>query len=477
MPHEAPSAIPNGSPFALNLVKLRFRDPAVEGVFVSDTLRQSLVFIRSYLIAGTLLYISFGFLDGVVGGTAFLSMLAVRYGVVLPILLGIFALTFFPIFLRIAQVALAFAMLSAGLGVVAMTALMPPPYNRVYYAGIIMVVSFCGSLIRLKFQYSVLISLVLFLAYQVVCLWINPIPMEFYISNNFFLAMATCVGLLSGYIQELYIRKAYVGQKVAEQKSRLASEALEESLRANRSKSEFLATMSHELRTPLNAIIGFSDIIKRELFGPLGSDRYPDYAKDINDSGLHLLAIINDILDLAKAESGKLQLNEREFDVAETLEACIRMLHGRAEAGHVDLLFFGGQSEILINADERLLQQIIVNLVANAIKFTLKGGTVRLRVSANENDGLIFKVEDTGIGIAPEDIERVVKPFEQVETSNSRQHSGSGLGLPYAKKLTELHGGTLKIESEVARGTTVTVTFPIARLVLIRKRSPVKMVV
>ena len=460
--------------FDLNRLTLRFRDSNVERSFESETLRESIHFIRAYFGAGTLLFIAFGILDFVVGGSSVSSLWAIRYGVVSPILLGLFTLTFFPLFFRVAQAALSMAMLATGLGVIAMTAIMGPPFNSLYYAGLIMVASYCGSLIRLKFENSVWISLFLFAAYQAVALWINPIPVQFFISNDFFLAMATGVGLFSAYIQELYIRKAYVGQKTVEEKNKLITEALAESVRANKSKSEFLATMSHELRTPLNAIIGFSDIIRRELFGPLGNGKYTEYARDINESGSHLLAIINDILDLAKAESGKLELNEQEFDVTDTLEACIRMCRGRAEANKVELIFFGGQTEIRAVADERLLLQIVANLLTNAIKFTPEGGTVRLYVSASVQKGILLKVTDTGIGIAPENIERVLRPFEQVETSYSRRHSGSGLGLPYAKRLTELHGGELEIESELGKGTTVSVTLPPSRLVDIRKRAELK---
>ena len=460
--------------FELDPVRLRFRNPAVEERFLDDTLRQSINFVRAYLVAGTCLYVLFAILDSVVGGAALKFLLFIRFGIVMPVLLGIFTLTFFPLFYRIAQFALATAMLSSGFGIIAMTAIMGPPFNSKYYAGLIMVVIYCGSLIRLKFHYSVLISIALFLAYQAVSLWINPIPLADYISNNFFLVMATGVGLFSAYIQELYIRKAHVGQRIVEEKNKVASEALAEAVRANKSKSEFLATMSHELRTPLNAIIGFSDIIKRELFGSIENEKYADYAKDIHDSGSHLLSIINDILDLAKAESGKLQLNEHEFDVTEMLEACIRMCRGRAEAGKVDLIFFGGQSEIRAFGDERLLLQVVANLVTNGIKFTPEDGSVRVYISASPQKGIVIKVTDTGIGIAPENIGRVLRPFEQVETSYSRKHGGSGLGLPYAKRLTELHGGDLKIESELGKGTSVSVSLPPARLVEIRKRATVK---
>jgi two-component system cell cycle sensor histidine kinase PleC len=280
--------------------------------------------------------------------------------------------------------------------------------------------------------------------------------------------MATGVGLFSGYIAELYIRRAFIGQQIVEEKNKLVNAALTEAVRANKSKSEFLATMSHELRTPLNAIIGFSDIIKRELFGSIDNERYADYAKDIFDSGSHLLAIINDILDLAKAESGKLQLSEHQFDLTKTVEACVRMCKGRAETGKVELIFFGGQSQIIALADERLLLQVVANLVTNAIKFTHEGGSVRLYISASPQKGIAIRVTDTGIGIAPENLERVMRPFEQVETAYARKHAGSGLGLPFAKRLVELHGGEIKIESELGKGTTATVTLPASRLIGVR---------
>ena len=460
--------------FELDRVRLRFRDPAVETEFLSYTLRYSINFIRAYLVGATCLYAMFGILDYVVGGSALPAMYLIRFGLGVPMLVTVLSLTFFPLFYRVAQPALAAAMLTAGLGVVGMTAIMGPPFNAQYYAGLIMVVIYGSSLIRLKFHYSILVSLFMFVSYQLVALVINPIPLPTYIANTFFLAMATGVGLFSAYMQELYIRKAYVGQRIVEEKNKLVSQALAEAVRANKSKSEFLATMSHELRTPLNAIIGFSDIIKRELFGSIENERYSDYARDIHESGSHLLAIINDILDLAKAESGKLQLNEHEFDLTETLEACVRMCSGRADAGKVEMIFFGGQSEIRAFADERLMLQIIANLVTNAIKFTPEGGTVRIYVSATPQKGITIKVTDTGIGIAPENVERVLRPFEQVETSYARKHGGSGLGLPYAKRLTELHGGTLTIESELGKGTSVLVTLPAFRLIEVRKRVGVK---
>lgn len=450
--------------FELDPLRLRFRDMRAERVFQRDSLEQSLHLIRVWLIAGTLLYAGFGVLDVVLGGRALPAILTIRFAIVLPILLCIFVLTFRPWFDKVMQAALSAAMLSSGMGVVAMTAVMGPPFNSLYYAGLIMVQSYCGSVVRLSFRFSAMISAFLFCLYQAVALWINPIPLPVFISNDFFLAMASGVGLFAGYIQELSLRRAYAAQKVVEEKNWLVSESLAEAMRANKSRGEFLATMSHELRTPLNAIIGFSDIIRRELFGPIRNDKYTEYARDIHDSGSHLLAIINDILDLAKAESGKLELSEREFDAAETLRTCLKMCEVRAEAGKVRLQFSGVQPELRIIGDERLLLQVFSNLITNAVKFTPEEGSVRVNVSAHPTRGISFRISDTGIGIAPENVDRVLRPFEQVETSYSRRHGGLGLGLPYAKRLTELHGGSLEVESQLGKGTTVTVWLPSWRL-------------
>jgi two-component system, cell cycle sensor histidine kinase PleC len=451
--------------FELDWVRLKFRDPRAERLFQNDTLAHSIVFIRAYTVAGIALYGSFGFLDAVLGGHARASILIIRFGIVMPILLALFLLTFHRAFERLMQPAIAMAMISTGWGILAMTAIMGPPFNSLYYAGLIMVVSYCGSLTRLHFRYSAVIAFLLFLSYQCVVLWLNPIPLPIMISNDFFLGTAATVAICAAYIQELYFRRAYIAQKAVEEKNWLVSESLAEAMRANKSKGEFLATMSHELRTPLNAIIGFSDIIRRELFGPINVDKYIEYSRDIHESGAHLLAIINDILDLAKAESGKLELSEREFDVVETIRTCIRMCQMRADESGVRVAFFAAEQEIRMIADERLVLQIFCNLLINGIKFTPEGGSVRLQISAHPTKGAIFRIADTGIGIAPENIDRVLRPFEQVETSYSRRHGGLGLGLPYSKRLTELHGGALEIESDVGSGTSITVRFPSWRLV------------
>ncbi len=229
---------------------------------------------------------------------------------------------------------------------------------------------------------------------------------------------------------------------------------------ANRAKSEFLANMSHELRTPMNAILGFSDIIRGRMFGPEVSERYADYANDIHESGSHLLAIINDILDLSKIEAGQETLAEEERTLDSLVEEVCTLL---GETDHAEFLTALPQPSPLLRVDGRKFRQILVNLLSNAFKFTPAGGRVTLAAEFTPA-GLSLSVRDTGIGIAPEDIEHVLAPFGQVESAFSRRHHGTGLGLPLAKSLAELHGGTLAVQSVLNEGTVVTVRLPAWRV-------------
>jgi signal transduction histidine kinase len=240
--------------------------------------------------------------------------------------------------------------------------------------------------------------------------------------------------------------------------------AMREAEIANRTKSEFLANMSHELRTPLNAIIGFSDIIKDERLGPNGGAKYRDYAADINESGQHLLALINNILDLSKIESGADDLREENIDIPAIAHSLTRLLTGIAEASNVTLEMDVPDDIPLLHADERKVKQILLNLLSNAIKFTPSGGTVTLKIWSRAKSGYIFQVIDTGIGIAFEEIPKALAPFQQIDSGLNRKHEGTGLGLPLAKSLVELHGGYLDLQSEVGVGTTVTVRFPAERI-------------
>ncbi|MFA6280763.1 MAG: PAS domain-containing sensor histidine kinase [Bdellovibrionales bacterium] len=234
---------------------------------------------------------------------------------------------------------------------------------------------------------------------------------------------------------------------------------------ANRSKTEFLANMSHELRTPLNAIIGFSEIIRDQLFGPVGQAQYVEYAGDIHDSGQLLLSLINDILDMSKIEAGKRELAETVMSVEDVVRSVSRLVAARAKAGKVKLTVSIPSVFPFFRAEERAIKQILTNLMTNAIKFTPEGGTVALSAQMNPNEEMIISVKDTGIGMSAEEIPIAMSPFGQIESALSRKNQGTGLGLPLTRALVELHGGMLSLESEVGKGTTVSLTFPKARLI------------
>ena len=233
---------------------------------------------------------------------------------------------------------------------------------------------------------------------------------------------------------------------------------------SNRAKSQFLANISHELRTPLNAIIGFSSILMNQLFGTLGDVKYLEYAQDINESGTHLLDIINDILDLSKAEAGKLDLAYEEIHVAKAIQKCVTIMTDRAQKGEVTINTHIAKSLPLLMADRLRFIQIVLNVLSNAVKFTPAGGTVDITVETNDVSGAITHfvvlVQDSGIGMTQEDLAKAFQSFGQVDSGLNRKYEGTGLGLPLTKKLLELHNGSIKITSEPGRGTLVRITFP-----------------
>jgi signal transduction histidine kinase len=234
---------------------------------------------------------------------------------------------------------------------------------------------------------------------------------------------------------------------------------------ADQAKSQFLANMSHELRTPLNAIIGFAEVMRIKLFGELGNERYAEYANDIHSSGQHLLQIINDILDLSKIEAGGMELRDEPVDVAVTIAAATRLVRDRA--AHHGIAVATEISEALpkLSADRQKLNQILINLLTNSVKFTRDGGTITVSAGIDDGGDLAIAVSDAGIGIPPDRIDQVFTPFGQVHSELHRSSEGTGLGLPLARAMVEMHGGVLSLDSEVDRGTVVTIRFPSSRLI------------
>ena len=241
--------------------------------------------------------------------------------------------------------------------------------------------------------------------------------------------------------------------------------ALEEAEAKSRAKSDFLAGMSHELRTPLNAIIGFSEVMRDETFGPIGSRRYQDYAGDVHDSARHLLGLINDMLDLAKVEAGKLVLHEEPIDPADLMHTVLRLVAPLEEREGPRIETLIGEGLPPITGDERKLKQVLLNLLSNAIKFTPAGGCVTVAVEQEARGGIAFVVRDGGVGMSDADIVVALSPFGQVVKQGRPLREGTGLGLPLSKALAELHGGALELESAPGRGTTATLRLPAWRVV------------
>jgi two-component system cell cycle sensor histidine kinase PleC len=268
-------------------------------------------------------------------------------------------------------------------------------------------------------------------------------------------------------IKEEELRRAVINlEQSQEQLSELARKYEAEKIRAegaSAAKSEFLANMSHELRTPLNAINGFSEIMSAEMYGPLGDTRYRDYSRDILSSGQHLLALINDILDMSKIEAGKFSLRFEPVSVEEIVEDALRLVRNRAEAaGLVLAVDLTGLPDV--EADYRAVKQILLNLLSNAVKFTPRGGRVTVFAELRNDplgERVKVSVQDTGIGISPQDLERLAKPFEQVESQHSKTTQGSGLGLALTKSLVEMHGGLLDLKSAPGQGTTASFSLPV----------------
>ncbi|WP_293949789.1 PAS domain-containing sensor histidine kinase [Sneathiella sp.] len=262
-------------------------------------------------------------------------------------------------------------------------------------------------------------------------------------------------------VMQLVIRDISAQMQIEE----FLKQAKDEAEYAAKIKGKFLANMSHELRTPLNAVIGFSEVITSQIFGPVGSSKYLEYAEDINASGHHLLDLINDILDFSKIESGEQKINEEAVEIDVLVNECVRLTQQRAIENDINIKLEFDPLLPQIFADRRMIKQILINLLSNAVKFTPMGGRIITSVQLLEDAGLRISVSDNGIGIREDDIEKALTPFVQVDSDKDRKYQGTGLGLPLSKNLAEMHEGRLELMSRYGEGTVVSLYLPPSRIV------------
>jgi signal transduction histidine kinase len=448
---------------AIRKLTLVFRDSELESRFRHEQLQRSLPVIRLALFCGIVLYALFGVLDWYLIERNLDIVLAIRFCFGIGLMSIFVGLTYSRRFLDYAQIVLSLAMLSAGLAIVAMTAIIDRPAAETYYAGLIMVIIYAATLVRIRFVHVIAVSLIIAAAYFAVATLINPIPRWALVSNMFFLTMTVGVGIFASYALELSSRQKFAHTVALENATDVAIRLRNEAVSANNAKTEFLATMSHELRTPLNAVLGFSEVMKAEMFGPIGSPRYREYASDIHNSAEHLLAIINDILDITKADAGRMELEENDVDASNILRNAIRICYDLAAKKGVRVTTEFPEWTPVVRVDKRLMQQVVVNLLSNAIKFTPSAGEVNARLYFEDGGACRIAITDTGIGIPAEDQERVFEPFTQLQDAFARDHGGTGLGLPLVRRITELHGGQVWLSSRLGEGTQVVVELPKSR--------------
>lgn len=290
---------------------------------------------------------------------------------------------------------------------------------------------------------------------------LNLPPLDPAGNASFFMLLFTAVGsvlIVFGmlYVKtQRYLREEQLRVDRQEAEKRLLAEEKRAAERANASKSTFIANVSHELRTPLNAIIGFSEMIKTQALGPTEKAKYIEYAADIHQSGQHLLSLINDLLDMNKIESGKFELHPQKVDIDRLTVECCELIRGQAERANIALKREVDPNLPAIESDPRVIKQIVLNMLSNAVKFTPADGLVTLRISQDQTGRIVIEVKDTGIGIAREDLDKIMKPFGQIRNALTDKNRGSGLGLPLIAEFTKLLGGSFDLQSEPGEGTQV----------------------
>ena len=442
---------------AMHRLSLRFEDPTLEATFAEEQARKALRLFRMAAMFGVAIIVMWAVLAYLVPmssspGSRFPMTLLLG---MLPIYLLGYVFSYTSAFFRRQQGATVTGLSLVSIALTGMVTRMPIDM----FAGLLSIVCMhtLGSyaVVRLRFPAACIagwLTFVVFLGY-IATLRIDGAAL---IRIGALLLVANGLGMFACYQMDLYARREWIAMRLRERAELEARRAREQAEAATRAKSDFLASMSHELRTPLNAIIGFSEVLGDRMFGDL-NDKQAEYIQDIHVSGRHLLSLINDVLDLSKVEAGRMELELTTFDLPTAIDNALMLVRERAARHGVALESDVDSSLGEFKGDERKFKQIMLNLLSNAVKFTREGGGIT--VSARPRTGFVeVSVADSGIGIAPADLPRIFDEFRQVGNDAGKKAEGTGLGLTLAKRFVELHGGAIRAESTLGKGSTFTFT-------------------
>ncbi|HUT48745.1 MAG TPA: HAMP domain-containing sensor histidine kinase [Alphaproteobacteria bacterium] len=450
----------------VNRWMLAFSDRAFERQFQDSWLKVTARVDRSWVIGGLGFLAIFTLLLVIFLPENSQEFLWIRYEIMLPLV----ALAQIPVFFRTRLPRALTPSYFVGSFLVFGTALFlfvftHRDHNLVYLFEMAAIYVFCQQYSRVLFRNSIIFSLIAggtTLTIIVMDTGLVGIP---FVPVIFAIFAHAVVGIFSGYGRELFVRRDYLSMNVLKAEVARSAELAEQANAESEAKSRFLAIVGHELRTPLNAIIGYTEAIQAGILGPVENAKMRDAIVDVHGSGQHLLGVVDDVLELSNATLGTVALEESAFDPAVLISEAVHSIEGECAKKGIKLHVVDNPDLPQLLADRRLVRRMLSNLLSNAVKYTNEGGEIWLIAGAAESGPITIDIKDSGIGIAPEKLERAMEMFGQVEDDLNRRYEGIGVGLPLTKTLIELHGGSIAVDSVIGRGTNVRLTFPPERVV------------